>query len=217
MTSTDDEQDYFAKIEETFVELRGSPLLLSPGDWQIASSWHARGIPLALVLTTIRSIFREREEQERSGKIQSLKYLASAVDRAWQDQQSLTAAARRSPTRELDVDKRLQVLAQALPRQWEGAETIRKALASVQGSPQVVEERLKDLDEEMLSSALSGLSESARDEFERDVEAARDRLRDRVDSKVLDDIAEELRRRALRRLIGLPLLSLFAVDDNTDS
>ena len=43
------DQAYFQAIEETFVRLRGAPLLLSPADWQVARRWHRDGVPLPLV------------------------------------------------------------------------------------------------------------------------------------------------------------------------
>ena len=51
------EQLYFLAIEKVFVELRGSPLYLSPKDWKIARGWYDGGIPIEWVERTLREIF----------------------------------------------------------------------------------------------------------------------------------------------------------------
>ncbi len=92
---------YFQAIEELLVRLRGAPLLLAPADWQVASRWHRRGVPLDLVARTMEELFAKRRERGAQGRINSLRYCAPAVEAAWEELRELTAPAiarRRRPS-----------------------------------------------------------------------------------------------------------------------
>ncbi len=54
---------YFRMIEETFIRLRGSPLLLSPADYQVAKSWFEADIPLDVVCKTLEKLFNRLSER----------------------------------------------------------------------------------------------------------------------------------------------------------
>ncbi len=69
--------DYFAKIEETFVRLRGKSLLLSPTDWGIIEQWQEREIPVEVVCAAIEKCFA-RKRDGRS--IKSLNYCRHQVE-----------------------------------------------------------------------------------------------------------------------------------------
>jgi hypothetical protein len=54
--------DYFAKIEETFIRLRGRNLLISPSDWALIEQWEARKIPLKTVCAAIEKCFARKDD-----------------------------------------------------------------------------------------------------------------------------------------------------------
>jgi hypothetical protein len=82
----DQESVYFSRIEEFFIGLRGSPLLLCGKDFTLMKQWYAAGIPLNIVLKGIREVFRQFEEKKPSGKkINSLRYCGQAVTRVWEE------------------------------------------------------------------------------------------------------------------------------------
>src|SRR6185295_3536233 len=113
--AADSDHAYFQAIEESFVELRGAPLLLSPADWQVARRWHEEGVPLDLVRRTLAEVFARRKERDAKGKISSLRYCAPAVDAAWEEVRELTAPGRRVEAPAFEVPPRLAALAAAWP------------------------------------------------------------------------------------------------------
>jgi hypothetical protein len=197
---------YFQAIEEIFVELRGAPLLLSPADWQVARRWQREGIPLDLVRSTLEEVFAKRKERGAKGKISSLRYCAPAVEAAWADLRELTAPARRAEAPAFEVAPRLASLAASLP----GREALSGRIAQLSGDPQEVEERLAALDREMLDQAWDELDGETRSEVEAAVEKTLASLAGRLPVLELARSRERLVRQALRRKLGLPVLSLFS-------
>src|SRR3954452_25306063 len=128
----DPDHAYFQAVEEIFVELRGSPLLLSPTDWQVARRWHQEGIPLDLVRRTLEEVFAKRRERGAKGKISSLRYCAPAVEAAWGDLRELTAPGHRVEAPASEVAPRVAALAAALPQDLDLAARI----AALAGDPQ---------------------------------------------------------------------------------
>jgi hypothetical protein len=78
--------NYFSEIEELFVRKRGKNLLLSPLDWALIEAWKERGVPLALVLRAIETVFEKAElEPARKRSIKSLLYCRDAVEREYEN------------------------------------------------------------------------------------------------------------------------------------
>jgi hypothetical protein len=213
MTSTDssaEDQAYFREIEQTFIRLRGAPLLLSPADWQLARDWRGRGIPLQMVLQTMEEVFRRRAERGRKGRIQGLRYLAGAVDRAWEKHLELVASGRREAPAEIDLPGRLGALAAALPVTLPDRERLAARVRSLEGSAESVEDALQSLDCEALQRIEDALEAEVRSELERSVDEALERLAARLGADERSRLRARLYRESLRRRAGLPLLSLFA-------
>lgn len=206
--SEDDDQAYFQAIEEIFVGLRGAPLLLSPGDWHVARRWHQWGIPLDLVRHTLEEVFARRAERGAKGRISSLRYVASAVEEAWEDRRELTAPGERSAAPAFDIPARLRALAAAIPQDFPdrrslAAEIVRLAAGSVTAGQ--IEEQLTRLDHQ----ALDGVRENA-PQIEAEVEKTLSALAGRLSPEEIESSRLRLRRQILRRRLGLPLLSLFS-------
>jgi hypothetical protein len=197
---------YFQAVEEIFVELRGAPLLLSPADWQVARRWHREGVPLELVRSTLEEVFAKRKERGAKGKISSLRYCAPAVEAAWADLRELTAPARRSEAPSFAVAPRLAALAACLP----GREALAARVSSLDGDPQQVEDRLAALDREMLDQAWQESAGETRSEVQAAVEKTLASLGGSLPAAELESSRERLLRQALRRKLGLPVLSLFS-------
>ena len=205
-----DAQRYFRAIEETFIRLRGAPLLLSPEDWRQAEEWQQRGIPLELVLSVIEDVFVRRAERGAAGRIQSLRYCAPAVETAWEEVSSLTSAGHRRTPAALDVRARLESLAAALPAAMPGRDDLAARIRGLGGSSDEVEAALAALDREMIAAALESLGEEERRPLARRTAAALAGLAERIEEGELADARDRLLRQALRRARGLPVLSLFS-------
>src|ERR1044072_6632178 len=79
---SEEEVTYFRADGDAFVHLRGAPLLLSPADFQVAKRRRREGVPLSLVVATLQDVFAKRRERGATGRINSLRYCAQAVDAA---------------------------------------------------------------------------------------------------------------------------------------
>ncbi|HYN21080.1 MAG TPA: hypothetical protein VE078_08980 [Thermoanaerobaculia bacterium] len=204
----DGDHAYFQAIEEIFVRLRGAPLLLSPTDWQVASRWHREGVPLDLVRMSLEEVFAKRKERGAKGRINSLRYCASAIDAAWAEQRELTAPGERSEAVALDISGRLQRLAAALPSSV--PPDLPQKILELQGTAPSVEAALSELDQDLLAAASGGVDAELRQEIESAVEKTLAALASRIPAAELERSRERLTHQVLRRRLGLPVLSLFS-------
>ncbi len=212
------DRDYFEAIEEEFIRLRGAPLLLSPADWRLAQQWRRAGIPLAVVLESIREVFARRAERAAASpeapkrRVSSLRYCRAAVEKAWAVYRELGAVppVRRRPAA-MDVPARLGVLASALPVALADVDAWRRRLLELSGPPPEVEAGLAELDVELTRLAFEALPRSDRESVLADADEALARMAGRVDPERLPDLRQRLVRRAVRERLELPLLSLFAL------
>lgn len=89
---------YYRTIADRFVALRGAPFALSPADISLISSWEEAGIPLETVLAGIEESFSLRPGRAHvPGKIRTLAFCRSAVERAFQQDKDRAVGGRRPP------------------------------------------------------------------------------------------------------------------------
>ena len=208
--TTPDDLDYFRRIEEAFIGLRGSPLVLTSADWKTAMRWRELGMSAHFVVGALEEVFaRRRERGAEEGKINSLRYCARQVEKAWTETRELLGPTRKEAPA-IDVAERLDGLTVALPRSWRHSAEIAAGLANLSGDSETVERALMKLDSEMLTRAASDLSESDRERISRRV---KERLRHwsaRLEASELELLEDRLRSEEIRRHHSLPLLSLFS-------
>ncbi|MYA06497.1 MAG: hypothetical protein F4060_04055 [Holophagales bacterium] len=217
MVSETVDREYFETIEEEFIRLRGAPLLLSPADWRLADRWRQEGVPLFLVLESIRLVFERRAERQAAAPetqqrgVSSLRYCRPAVEKAWAEYRELGGASARQPRpAAIDVRARLQALAEAIPAATVDVENWRQRLLKLRGPAPVVEDRLVGLDRELVDRAFELLPLRDREEVTTEAEVALGRMAGRVDPERLPELRRRMVRRLVRERLGLPLLSLFA-------
>lgn len=198
---------YFRAIERLFIELRGAPLQLSPDDFAVAKEWRADGIPLDVALATLREVASRAVEKEEDPK-RRLRYYRRAVEKAWERQRELEAPGASPEARSLDLAERLGRLAAALP-ELPGRDELAAEINALEGSAETVEEALEDLDAELLERAEESLDDAARGELEERLEASLAALRGRLGG-ASEETKTRLRRELLRRVAGVPVLSLFS-------
>ncbi len=229
---------YFLALEETFIRLRGAPLLLSPADWQTARAWLEEGVPLALAVRVMEQVAerwkgagvgtsgadagepdRERVRRGALAGIRSLRYFDGAVRGAWRRVREMGGGGERSDAPvSWDVDARLRRLAEAVPVDLRDAGRLRAAVVELLGSEaEVAEAALARLDRDFLDAAVGDLSAERLETVTRSVAAARERLRERIGAEELEAVETMLRRSAVRAELGLPTLSLFAPEAAPDT
>lgn len=203
---------YFQAIEEAFIRLRGAPFLLSPEDWRVAVGWREAGVPVQLVERVLERILRDREEAEsgRSRRIRGLRYFDSAVAAAWKNARAMTGSETARTSAPMDVEGRLSALAAALPTALDGREVLARGILAAGGETEAVESRLAELDREMIAGARGSLTTAEEDRLGRRVEEGLERLGSRLSGEELEIARRRLERQILRRMLDLPLLSLFS-------
>jgi hypothetical protein len=204
------DQAYFQSLEELLGRLRGAALLLAPADWQVASDWRRRGIPLELVARTMEDLYARRRQRDARRRINSLRYFAPAVEAAWDELRALTGPGHRVAPPPFDAAARLRALAAALPVAVPDRERWAARIRALTGDSAAIEERLAELDGELLTRCEAALSVSERAA----VDGARDgllsRLAGRLPAEEIEVAVGSLGRQQLRRRLGLPVLSLFS-------
>ncbi len=185
--------DYFAEIESHFAARRGTPFVVNPKDWALMQQWFAAGIPLPVVIEAIDSVFDKAAE--RNKVVNSIHYCKHAVKELWDERRELTVGEG-SSTPEASPSEALDALASQLPEPF--ASRVR-ALAAEKSVPRI-EEKLIELERELIDTLLASLPEA-----ERPVIA----LPPDVDEKTRVRTEEANLRRAVRERFGLPRLTLF--------
>jgi uncharacterized protein involved in exopolysaccharide biosynthesis len=132
------------------------------------------------------------------------------VERAWKKERELQAPARHPDATAIDVPPRLAALAGTLPAELAGVDRLAERIRGLDGDTEEVEERLADLDRELLAAAEEGLDDDRRRRLENRLEGALDALRARLPADELERSRARLREQLLRDELALPVLSLFS-------
>lgn len=101
---------YARTLERALADLHDGPVVFTHRDWDLATRWHARGIPVGVVLDAL--------EAKRKRPPRGLGAVAAAVEESWRVVQSGTIAAPAEPhepaatttARPQDVDVSPEVL-----------------------------------------------------------------------------------------------------------
>lgn len=205
-------QAYFEAIEETFVRLRGAPLLLSPTDWQVAKEWFEAGIPLDLVARVLESVFARRKERGLKGRVQSLRYCSEAVLQAWAEVRELEAGGGRRPAAAIDVGARLAALAASLPEDLPSRNEWVERICDLSGRPDEIERALAELDSKLLQDSTRALDQVGRERLAERVDQILGGLKGRLPETDIEEARERIERSSVRELARLPLLSLFSAE-----
>ncbi len=202
---------YFRAIEDTFIRLRGAPLLLAPADFRLSQEWRAAGMPLDVVERALDDFFRQRAEREGAKPVSTLRMCRRAVEGAWQRMVELAGPQRRDAAPALDVAAALAALAAAVPATLPGGEALAARVAALAGDPERVEAALAGLDQALLELADAALSGTQKEALDAELEQTLRTLASRLPAEEVEKARERLRRARLREIAELPLLSLFAL------
>lgn len=223
-------ENYYAEVEKHFVGLRGSPLFVSPAEWQLIHRWREAQIPLRVVKEGLDRAFANTRSRR---PIRRLSYCRQTVEASYRHFREAIAGgdtargASRGPAHEnSDVRDYLQQLAAALVsvrKRGNGSgsklgEAIDRAAKRLSELGEIDPVRLEDLESELeqLDTALVSAAESGLDSETRQAcrDAAERSLRD-YRSRMPDDVyTSALQSAYLKRVrahFGLPAVSLFYI------
>jgi len=233
MTPAAKEDEYFRAIEETFVRRRGAAMLLSPRDWALMQEWKEARVPLRLVLQAIDNIFDSFERRAPAGRrINSLSYCRQEVV-ALHDLYRLlhsTEAGRPGPEegageaagRHLGrLSRRVRAsmgaasaagrdgLVACLARVGAELKRLRREIKEGAADPRRLEDRLRELDSDLLASAEGSLSPEDLATLRQDAERALGPAGDRMTPAARERTRGTALAALVRHAAGLPRLTLF--------
>jgi hypothetical protein len=193
--------EYFTEIEALFARRRGTPFVVNAKDWALMKKWSEDGIPLAVVLEAIESVFDKFDAKSRT--VNGLSFCRHAVKELWDDRRMLQVGAQES-TPEEDPAPALETLAAALdesPHSFVNAFAAR--VRALHGSVPTIEEGLIALEEALIAAILEHAPDAAamREEARALSASASEKTRARTETATL--------RRIVRERYGVPRLSLF--------
>jgi hypothetical protein len=220
-----DEAAYATRIEEAFIAERGTPFLLSAKDWQLIRGWRESGVPVDTVIRAVRETFGKRREREMAGKISSIAYCASAVEERWQmEKRGLVGQGEgRRDEKPAEIPPRLALLVEALRSAESRVPTgidpevlrkgIEKAVSRIETLPREgafdeIEEKLSAIEASLLKSAAKSFSAELSAAVEAGVAESLGETAG-IATEVVNRMRRALTRREVRRLLGLPSITLF--------
>ncbi len=127
-------------------------------------------------------------------------------------EERMMAVAEGHDDEELDIPARLANLAAVLPDNLVDRDNLIERICTLEGSAEEIEQSLAALDREVVRRATDNLDNSQAIEVGREVVSSNVALARRLPADRLKAAEERLRDDAVRRLIGLPVLSLFSVE-----
>jgi hypothetical protein len=221
-----EEENYFAAIERHFVSLRGSPLFITPREWQLIHGWHQRQIPLRVVKDGLNRAFEKRNPTRR---VRGLAYCRQAVESAYRrfcealagteppvDSGEEVSTARRHlrdlEGRIVDTGRKLKASQPSLMQVVERCAARLSLLASgplqADGFPEL-ERELSELETALVQAAESSLGEAERRQLRDEAERSLERFRSRMPDDVYGSATQSGYLKRVREKFGIPPLSLF--------
>jgi len=218
------DEGYYEEVESYFVARRGSPLFITPSEWDLVRRWEQQGIPLAVVKEGIDRVF---ERPKTLLKPRRLGYCRQTVEAAFRRFRESSLGGRAGGTAQDDssasahlteVSSRLQDLAAARSETKSElslllertAAAVRSLSERAEEAPGEVERELTALDGKLVVESEAVLGDAVREELRREAESSLESYRGRMPEKIYRAALESGYRRRLRRKLGLPTLSLYA-------
>jgi len=231
---SEEEKSFFRTVEDRFCALRGAAMLLSPRDWALIASWWNERVPLPLILESLEEVFAARARRgDAATEISSLSYVRSEVQRRFRLHRELVAVRRgeeeegtrlrREIRLHLGRVARRLVLAGELAREG-GEEALGRALligsaeikalrssaGKIGWSPAVAEEKLLQIESEILDSARSALSLREKEDLQiqarKTLDARGLRMTQEARRVTLNSVEQDL----LRQRWRIPAIALLA-------
>jgi hypothetical protein len=221
-------ESYYAEVERYFVERRGSPLFITPGEWQLVYEWEQVGVPLHVVKEGIDRVFERPKTRLRPRKLGYCRQTVLAAFRRFREAGMGGGAPRTAASGDEgeSLSSRLDEISSRLLRAAGGldassarfaaalrtaAERVRELGPALESGELVrVESSLADLDRELISLGEEAVSAERRSELEQQASASLEPYRERMPENVYRAALESAYRRRLRQELDLPVQSLYA-------
>lgn len=213
---------YLARIEETFIGLRGTPFILSPADVQLIRSWHERDLPAELVEQAVREVFERERGKDPARKIGGLKYCAFRVEEAWAERSRRRAGSWQTEGEPLAVAERLEANLEHLraflasppfpdPKGKTAANLLGRveALRELGDDAEAVEAGLQKAQEALTLTALRTLPAGDRASMEEEIRAALEKDLAALPPPAARFLVRTLLKDRVRERFSIPVLTLL--------
>jgi len=230
---------YFSEIEDTFVRRRGKHLLLSPMDWALIESWKERGVPLHVALRAIEHAFDSFEAKKRKRSVKTLLYCQEEVEAQYAEWLESRVGSHDEAQEESEDDARspfprdvvlahlarsreeLMKLADARQTNAdEFCEALTRATAlleelggdyaaAARPDARKLEESLTGIERMLDETIRKTVSDDDLNSANAELEAQLKPYKRHMDKAAYTETYENLLRKRLRELLGVPRLSLF--------
>jgi len=192
---------YAREIEREWSRMLERPVVLSPKDWVLISDWHARSIPLSLILESMRHTMDR--PGRRGSPPRNLAFVAAAVEEAWRVvlDGRRAAPAPQSPPPLVDPVEAWRNRRDAEPAGSALRDLLSRLLAAFE------EGEAADAVDRSLEECLdTAVSDELMDATRAQIDAELAPFADRMDSTTLDRTRRSAIVDRLRRALDLPLL-----------
>jgi hypothetical protein len=217
----EEDGSYYTEVEAHFVSRRGSPLFITPSEWDLVWRWEQLGIPLPVVKEGIDRVFDRPRTLLKPRRLGYCRQTVEAAFRRFREARAgernagapeVTAAESSGRARLEEIASRLRQVAAncsapAVARAGDQVELLR---GGVDQSPGEVEEALSAIDRDLVRICEALLDHASLKELRGDAERTLESYRERMPEKVYQAAVESAYRKRLRRKLGLPTLSLYA-------
>ena len=225
------EEDYYRAVEKHFVALRGSPLFITPQEWQLVHRWRESEIPLRVVNEALdRAVERgQRKPRNRPLKLSYCRPTVEAHFRRFREALVGEVGRDRATERQADREKLAEYLRKLrdalVERRAHPEDTVPELLAvldrsaarlsalaeGLQGPEGLagIETELDALDTELVETAERALAGETRERLRREAEQSIQDYRSRMPDAVFRSALESAFVKKVRASSRLPALSLF--------
>ncbi|MGH9321114.1 MAG: hypothetical protein ACRD21_15685 [Vicinamibacteria bacterium] len=214
MTS-ESEENYYAEIETYFVARRGSPLFITPGEWDLAWRWEQLGIPLSAVKEGIDRVFERPKANLKPRKLGYCRQTVEAAFRRFREARLGGGSAGEMGEEGASASSHLAELSsrlRTLADEW--SETNEAFARSLRSNAELVEsseseEELARVEGSLFLECEAVVGDASREELRKEAASSLECYRDRMPERVYRAALESAYRRRLRKRLDLPTLSLY--------
>ena len=229
---------YFSEIEDTFVRRRGKHLMLSPMDWALIESWKERGVPLHVALRGIEHSFDSHDAKNAKRTVKTLLYCQEEVEAQYAEWLESRVGSDDAPSAESENDKTpfakktvLQYLNRSLEDleklaadsqsdQDELSEALGRAVllllevrndyeSASHANSRKLEESLTGIERLLDDAMRKAMADDEISSLQSDIEGQLKPYKRHMDKTAFAQTRDNLLRKRIRELFGVPRLSLF--------
>lgn len=105
---------YLNRVEDFFIEKRGTPFILSSEDVQLILYWFKKGVPEKVIKNGIETVFERLKDKGEEKKINSIKYCAQKIEELFKEEEKKASRSWHTKGEEIDIVSSLNKAKEAI-------------------------------------------------------------------------------------------------------